>query len=199
MAGNESIINCYVPRTEAPFHLCSIQPFFFLIFKWSKSERLKQTLYRLTFPTCLFGASISLILCTVECSFINPQSYEYFIFHGALVVYAITMYKKRLINVSLAGMFQTMILLLILFLASIPLNSVLSDTGLLIGSNQVNLFYTNFFYSLRPPLDGLPVLNLKYGWYVYFIHMVICGMLLIAACYLPLYIIKRIKQQKGNN
>lgn len=53
------------------------------------------------------------------------------------------------------------------------------STGLAFGMIYVNgalsVYGTNFMYLVRPPLEGLPYLNLESGWYAYFLRLIALG------------------------
>ena len=55
---------------------------------------------------------------------------------------------------------------------------------------------TNFLYVVRPPADGLPLLNLDNGWYAYFGALVLCGFVGITAVHLPFVIKEMIIKNK---
>ena len=84
-------------------------------------------------------------------------------------------------------------MIFLMFVASIWLNSILSDTG-----SKSDKYYTNFFYSMKPPLEGLPVLNLNNGWFAYFFTIIGIGLFAITLVQLP-FIIKSLKKDKQNN
>ena len=77
-----NVVRAFYPREELPFHLCSIQPIFMLIIKFSKNIKFTSMLKHFMFPTCLLGAFIALLIPTIDCEFANPQVYEYFFFHS---------------------------------------------------------------------------------------------------------------------
>ncbi len=60
-------------------------------------------------------------------------------------------------------------------------------------------FDTNFFFVVRPPVEGLPVLNLNNGWYVYFAHLVCLGLLGVTLVHLPSMIAEFRKRKKDEN
>lgn len=142
------------------------------------------------FPTATLGAIIAIFVGTVGGDFSNPKTYEYFIFHTMLTVFAISIVTKKQIKITLKSHLQTLLMITLMFVSSVWLNAILSDTG----SNSVDS-YTNFFYSMRPPLEGLPLLNLNNGWFVYFFTIVGIGFISITLLQLP-FIIKSIKNSK---
>lgn len=187
-----SIVRAFYPRTQLPFHLCSIQPLFILVVKLSKNEKLKDTLLKFIFPTATLGAVIAILVGTVGGDFTDPHVYEYFFFHASLTIFAISIVTKKQITITLKSHLQTLLIIFLMFVGSIWLNSILSDTGA-----KSSGLYTNFFYSMKPPLEGLPVLNLNNGWFAYFFTIVGIGLFAITLLQLP-FIIKSFKKNKQN-
>lgn len=185
-----SIVRAFYPRTELPFHLCSIQPLFILVIKFTKNEKLRDTLLKFIFPTATLGAVIAILVGTVGGDFSDPHVYEYFIFHAALTIFAISIVTKKQINITWKSHIQTLLIILVMFVGSIWVNSILSDTG-----SPSDAYYTNFFYSMKPPLEGLPILNLNNGWFVYFFTILGIGVTAITLLQLP-FIIKNHKHNK---
>jgi hypothetical protein len=44
---------------------------------------------------------------------------------------------------------------------------------------------------MKPPMEGLPLLNLNHGWFVYFFTIVLLGLVLITLIHLPFMIKNR--------
>jgi hypothetical protein len=197
------LVRAFYPRSQLPFHLCSIQPIFILIVKLTKNEKLKDTLLKLIFPTATLGAFIAIIICTITVRWNNPQVYEYFFFHAFLVIFAISIVTKKQIEITWKSHLQTMGIMFLVFVASIWVNSVLSVTSvdpsdIVLKSSDIDTYiYTNFFYSMKPPLDNLPLLNLDNGWFVYFITIVLIGLVAISLLQLPFIISDLIKSKKN--
>lgn len=192
------IVRAFYPRGELPLHLCSIQPIFMLIVKFSNNDKIKSTLLGFMAPTGIIGAIIALAVDTVGCDFTNPQVYEYFIYHMALVIFASSIISKKQITITWKSNFKTLMMLLIMFIGSIWVNTLCSDNGVNPGNINDSVFYTNFFYSMKPPIDGLPLLNFNHGWFGYFITIIILGMVLVTLFHLPFILInnKKIKSKE---
>lgn len=58
-------------------------------------------------------------------------------------------------------------------------------------NGALSVYDTNFFYLTRPPMEGLPFLNLERGWYVYFLRLLALGTSLVALFHLPFIISER--------
>ncbi len=193
------IVRAFYPRKELPLHLCSIQPILMLIVKFITNQKVKSMVLSFMAPTCILGGIIALAVDTVGCDFTNPQVYEYFIYHTALVIFASSIISKKQITITWKSNFKTLLMLLVMFIASIWLNTLCSDTGVNPGEIKDNQFYTNFFYSMKPPMEGLPLLNLDHGWFVYFITIIILGMVGVTLFHLPFILINQYKKTSDNN
>ena len=148
---------------DLPFHLCSIQLFFIFALKFLiKTDVNKQKLLGFMAPTMLVGGGIALFIPTVGVKFTDVQVYQYFVFHGCIIAFAIYILKDRLVNYSWNTFIRNISYLGMLALIATWINSILSVTNPKV----------NFFYLCRPPMDGLPILNLNNGWGVYFITIV---------------------------
>ena len=70
-------------------------------------------------------------------------------------------------------------------------------TGIMIYVNGALFSYsTNFMFLTRPPLDGLPVLNLDHGWYAYFATLILLAVGLMALVHLP-FILREKRERKS--
>ena len=186
-----TIVRAFLPRGDLPFHMCSIQPILILIVKFTTNLKLKDTILKFMFPTCILGAFIAIVVDTAGCDFRDIVIYEYFLFHTALVIFGLSIMIKKQITVTLKSHLQTLGILIVVFVGSIWINTALSDTGtnpILMGVEESQI-YTNFFYSMKPPMDGLPLLNLNHGWFAYFFTIVLLGFVLVTLIHLP-FIIK---------
>lgn len=194
---NWIIVRAYLPRGDLPFHLCSIMSFFILFANFTKNEVARERVLGLIAPFGLIGSIISIALATIGADFKDPQTYEYFFYHAFLAVYSLEIVLKKEINPTWKLYLSTAVFSLILFVSSIWVNTILSDTGVLGVSNK---YLTNFFYSMKPPLSGLPFLNLNHGWIVYFIHIVSLGVIIVTAYYAILIgITKKQKEKESLN
>lgn len=185
------IVRAFYPRSELPFHLCSIQPLFILTAKLTKNIKIKETLLSFIFPTGTIGALIALVVSTVGGEINTIRFWEYFIFHTVLIIYAISIVLTKQITINLKSHFRTCGMLIVMFLVSIWINALCSDTSLshVVNGVESDLLYTNFFFSLKPPMDGLPLLNFNYGWFGYLAAIMIIGLSAITLLHLPFIII----------
>lgn len=182
-----SLIRAYLPKTALPFHMCSIQIFIMAIVFFSKNEKLQRFLYAFIYPTASLGATMSLLIPTIDVEFTSLLTYQYFFYHAFLISFGLYVFISKEVVINTRTYRNSCITLLVLFLGSIWINSLLSEPGI--------DFYTNFFYSSKPPISGLPLLNLNHGWFVYIIVMMSVGIILMTLLHLP-FIIKDFRNKK---
>jgi len=167
-----------------PFHLCSIFIFIFFYLALSNNQKTRKFLINFFVPIGLFGGLMAIIMATSGVNFLKPFAYQCFIYHAGMVWFALYLIVTKQVNLNLKVFVTNVIVLASLAIIMIWVNSALS------------IYETNFFYVVSPPASGLPFLNLKHGWYVYFAHLASAGVLLEFLTSLP-YIIKEIKEKRA--
>ena len=58
-------------------------------------------------------------------------------------------------------------------------------------NGALSVYGTNFMYLVRPPLEGLPYLNLESGWYAYFLRLIALGAAIVTVFHLPFLVRER--------
>ena len=58
---NEATHGGILPKTDLPFHLCSIQILFIFIIVYANSQKIKELLLSFMIPSCLFGGIADLL------------------------------------------------------------------------------------------------------------------------------------------
>lgn len=172
---NEELYNGYLPKTDLPFHLCSIQIIFVVILIISKNEKIKRLLLSFMMPSCLFGGIMAIIIATNSSrngSWIITT--QYFGYHIAISIFGLRLIIDKEINWSFKDYINCLIFLGAIGICAIYLNSILND-----GTNNIN-----FMYVVNPPQDGLPYLNKDNGWLVYIIHYAFLAILLVSLVYI---------------
>lgn len=192
---NEETLNGYLPKTDLPFHLCSIQIILMIILKLTKNENLKHTIISFMIPTCLIGGFAALILATSSSLNMPVITVQYFMYHSAIIWFAIFNLLSDEFKLDIKGYINTILLLLAVFLIAIYLNSWIYDGR--VDSNGVVKTSINFMYVVAPPMDGLPFLTKKYGWLVYIVHYASLAIVCVTLCYLK-PIINYFKNRKNN-
>ncbi len=158
---NEENYGGILPKTDLPFHLCSVQIIFILIVNLTKNEKVKRFFLSFMFPSCLFGGIAAILLATN--SSLNGTwviTAQYFLYHAAITAFALHLGTSKEWNLTAKDYFSCLKFLLALFFFATYINSILYD-----GKSNVN-----FMYVASPPQSGLPFLNENHGRLVYIVH-----------------------------
>ncbi len=171
---NEATHGGILPKTDLPFHLCSIQILFILVINITSNEKIKRFLYSFMIPSCLLGGIAALLLATT--SSLNGMwilSVQYFGYHVAIILLALKLITAKEFTLTIGDYFNCLKFLLVLMFGAMYINSILYD-----GVSNIN-----FMYVASPPMSGLPFLNEDHGWLVYIIHYGCLVVLCVTACY----------------
>ncbi len=171
---NEETHGGILPKTDLPFHLCSIQILFMLLLVYGNSQKMKELLLSFMMPSCLLGGIAALLIATG--SSLNGGwilSVQYFGYHVAIVVFALVLLTGGALKLTLRHYINCLKFLVGLLLAAIYINSILYD-----GTSNIN-----FMYVASPPQGGLPFLNEDHGWFVYIVHYALLVVGCVTACY----------------
>ena len=158
---NEEQYGGILPKTDLPFHLCSIQILFIAFINFSKNEKAKRILMSFMMPSCFFGGIAAILIATN--SSLNGFwviTAQYFIYHVAITVLSLRMLFDTETLIKVSDYFNCLKFLAVLMLFAVYINSMLYD-----GNPNIN-----FMYVASPPQSGLPFLNENHGWFVYIIH-----------------------------
>lgn len=167
-----------------PFHLCSILIFVTLYLTFGKDGKKLEVAKSFFVPVALLGGIMALLIPTSGVDFAKPYAYQCFVYHAIIVWLALYLITTRQVSLNLRSYRTNMLILFGLAFAMMWINSILST------------YETNFLYLRKPPLDGLPILNLDNGWFVYFISLVAVAFTLFTLFHLP-FIISEIKKAKA--
>lgn len=171
---NEATHGGVLPKTDLPFHLCSIQILFILAINFSKNEKIKRFLYSFMVPSCLLGGLAAMLLPTASSlSGMWILSVQYFGYHAAIMILALKLITSPEFAPDIRDYFNCLKFLLVLMFAAMYINSILYD-----GVSNIN-----FMYVASPPMDGLPYLNENHGWLVYIAHYGCLVLLCVTGCY----------------
>ena len=176
----------YLPKTDLPFHLCSIQIIFIIILNVSKNEKFKKIILSFMLPSCLIGAFAAIMIpASTPISSFSMITIQYFPYHAILMSFAIYLYISKEITFTLRDYYTSIAMLFVVFFIAIYINSILYD-----GVSNIN-----FMYVVNPPVDNLPILNKENGWVSYIIRYSIICLFAVSMCYIPTFI-KEIKNRK---
>ena len=172
---NEATHGGVLPKTDLPFHLCSIQILFFGVLVYSKNEKLKQLLLSFMIPSCLFGGVAALLIATTSSLNGGPiLTVQYFGYHVAISVFAMVLLFGGKLRLTVRHYVNCLKFLVVLMLFAMYINSVLYD-----GVSNIN-----FMYVASPPQKGLPFLTEEYGWLVYICHYAFTVVFCVTLCYI---------------
>ena len=177
---NEDRLGGVLPKSDLPFHLCSIQIIFIVLLNISENEKLKSMLTSFMMPSCLIGGLAALLIATDSSrngAFII--TIQYFVYHAAIMVYALYLTVSEQYGPRMKGYLDCLKMLLIIMFFAFYINSIVYD-----GESNIN-----FMYVVGPPQEGLPYLNKDNGWLSYIIRYAV---LVIGA--ITLFYIKPIVQ-----
>ena len=172
---NEATHGGILPKTDLPFHLCSIQILFMLILRFGKSQRIRELLLSFMMPSCFLGGVAAILIATT--SSLNGGwilSVQYFGYHCAIAIFGLALMNSGMIKLTVKHYFSCLKFLVGLMLFAIYINSVLYD-----GNPKIN-----FMYVVSPPQEGLPWLNEEQGWLVYMLRYAILVVGCVTACYI---------------
>lgn len=198
---NEDMLGGYLPKTDLPFHLCSIQIILIIILNFGKNENTKHLLQSFMIPTCLIGGIAALFLATSSSRSNWIIGIQYFSYHTAISAFAVYLLANKEIKFTAKDYVKTLIMLCIVLFVAIYLNSILyfpkyefnELTGLYEAKEYLPI---NFMYVVNPPEEGLPFLNKNHGWLVYIVHYACLAFFLVTLLYIK-PIIEYFKEKKS--
>lgn len=171
---NEATHGGVLPKTDLPFHLCSIQIIFIAVVNFTKSQKLKRFILSFMFPSCLVGGAAALLLPTS--SSLNGMwilTAQYFLYHIAIMIFALHICTHKELKLNIGDYFNCLKFLVVIMFFAFYINSLVYD-----GVSNIN-----FMYVAGPPMNGLPYLNEDHGWLVYIIHYACLVVFAVTACY----------------
>ena len=171
---NEETHHGILPKTDLPFHLCSIQILFVAVLNFSSNEKLKRFLMSFMFPSCLIGGFAAILIATTSSLNNWVITFQYFIYHVAIIVLALNICTRKEIKLTVKDYFNSLKFVGILLFFAIYINSIIYD-----GTEKIN-----FMYVVSPPQSGLPFLTEKYGWLVYIAHYACLILFALTMCYI---------------
>ena len=176
---NEDKLGGYLPKTDLPFHLCSIQIIFILLINILSNEKIKRFILSFMLPSCLIGGIAAILIATDSARNSPIISFQYYLYHVAIVVFAIKIYSNGEFKLEIKDYLNCFKFLLIIMFFAIYINSMLYTQGMIDGTASE----VNFMYVVSPPQKGLPFLNENHGWLVYICHYASLIVLAVSGCY----------------
>ncbi len=177
---NEAAYGGVLPKSDLPFHLCSIQIIFIMVVVFSHNEKIKRILLSFMMPSGLIGGGAALLIPTDSSLSIWSITLQYNLYHCALIVFAIDLLLDKEMDFSIKDYYSCLIFIFALLFFSVYINSIVYDAG--------GITNANFMYVVSPPKEGLPFLNENHGWLIYIIHYAMLVLFAITICYIkPIY------------
>ena len=156
-----------------PFHICSILLFIAAYITFGKDGPLKQKMidFFAVVGTCGGIAAILIPTYGVEC----------FMYHATLTWFSLYLIRFKHANLGMQAFKDNLVVLFALLVFNLYMNSILA------------VYDTNFMFIVRPPLEGLPFLNLNHGYYIYLFRVIMLGVIGLSLFHLP-FIVKERKR-----
>ena len=162
-----------VEPNALPLHLCSMLIFLVFFCAFSRNDRRVGMVASFCTPVAIWGGVLANMMATSGVDFTDPNSYQCFLFHAALIWWALHMICMGQVDLGRRAYVRNLAALSGLAVVMLWVNSALS------------VYDTNFFFVVRPPVEGLPLLNLDHGWHVYFLTVVGIGLVALTSVHLP--------------
>ena len=190
---NQGRFGGLLPKTDLPFHLCSIQILFVCVLNFSKNEKIKRFLLSFMYPSCLIGGIAAILIATDSSR--NGMwiiTAQYFLYHIALIVLALNIGTRKELKLNVSDYLNCLKFIAVLMFVAIYIKSMIYDVdtvpvyddgGYIVGYTE-KIVTGNFMYVVSPPQDGLPFLTEKYGWGVYITHYASMILICVSLCYI---------------
>lgn len=178
------VVGGVLSPSALPLHLCSIFIFVFFYLAIQKNEEREKKIISFFVPIGLIGSFCAILMATSGVDFRDTSAYQSFLYHAAMMYLALYFIITKQVDLGLRAYIRNLVVFTCLVLVMIWVNSALK------------VYDTNFFFVVKPPAKNLPFLNMKKGWYVYFLRLVFCGFVGETLMSLP-YIIKELRQKKA--
>ena len=101
--------------------------------------------------------------------------------HVPCSTYMVSLYLIRFkhANLGMQAFKDNLVVLFALLIFNLYMNSILA------------VYDTNFMFIVRPPLEGLPFLNLDHGYYIYLFRIIMLGVIGLSLFHLPFIVKER--------
>ena len=168
-----------------PFHLCSLMLFGVLYITFGREGRARQAVISFLAVMGTLGSFCAIMIPTNGTDFTQIYAYQCFVYHAGLLWFCLHLLLSGRAELGAKALVRNLGLLLALTFAMLYVNGALSAYG------------TNFMYVVRPPMEGLPFLNLDRGWYVYLLRLMLLGGGLVTLFHLPFILRERKKKREA--
>ena len=168
-----------LPPNHLPFAMCPFQIFLIFTLAFSSGLEKRRPLLAFMYPMLVGGGWIGMLLQTPSAyhGLLDIGTYRYFIYHSMLIFLGLYLYMTQPIRYTIKEYGMS------IGLAAVALILAIWVNGFFGWDPRVN-----FLFVVRPPMEGLPLLNLDHGWAVYILQMVWISVVVFTLCYLRVII-----------
>lgn len=177
----------FIDVSALPLHLCSILIFIVFVLLLTKNEKLKSALLSFYVPVGLAGGLCAILIPNDGVSFASVKVWQGFMYHSCTVWFSLYLIITKQADLKLKAYIRNIVILLALVIIMIWVNGALQIYSRE-GYNDIN-----YFFLVHPPLDGLPVLNLKHGYAAYLATIMAIGFFAVTAVHIG-PVIKQLKK-----
>lgn len=174
-----------IDQTQLSFHLCSLMIYSVILINVVKNQKFISTLKSFMVPAMLIGAAMSLLIPTEGVDPTRARVWQYMLIHAVLVFYGLYLAVVERVDLSLRAYVSNLKILTLITAIGFVMNSVLEA------------YDTNFLFLRKPPMEGLPLLNLDNGWYLYFVALAAVACLLVLAVHLPFLVKQAVAKKRA--
>ncbi|MCQ2355023.1 MAG: YwaF family protein [Clostridia bacterium] len=168
-------------QSDIPLHLCSLVVFVMLFIVFTKKESTREKLLSAVAVIGIVAPIFALLIPTVGVALDKVITYQYFVYHAALMWFALHHIITGQAELGIRAYKRNLAYLSLIIFLMLYINSALSAYGV------------NFLFLRKPPVDGIPILNLDHGWYCYFAVLLLIGYGSVTLVHTP-FMIKEKKQ-----
>jgi len=165
-----------LPAEFLPFNLCSLQIFFITALALSHNPRKMTILISFMYPALVGGGIMGSVVPSFVFDYhglLDFATYRFFIYHAMLIFLGLYLYMSKPIEFSIKSFGYGFLILGMIFIFAVWINGFF-------GWNPE----TNFCYFVRPPAEGLPLINMNNGWGVYVFTFAMICFAIYFFCYL---------------
>ena len=166
-----------LPAEHIPFNMCPFQIFLIFALAFSEAPQKRTKLLSFMYPTMVGGGFIGMLIPSVIVlgyhGLLDLATYRYFIFHAMLIFLGLYLYLSKPIQYSIKSFGSSLMMLGMVVIIAVWVNAFF-------GWDPT----VNFWFIVRPPAEGLPLLNLDRGWIFYILQLVWICLLILILCYL---------------
>lgn len=127
--------------------------------------------------TC--GGIAAILIPTYGVEFNVANVYQCFMYHATLTWFSLYLIRFKHANLGMQAFKNNLVVLFALLVFNLYMNSILA------------VYDTYFMFIVRPPLEGLPFLNLNHGYYIYLFRVIMLGVIGLSLFHLPFIVKER--------